>query len=89
MNQSDTPTAKQIIFAQLRAQMQNDYMNEHGEHSFNAVFFTYEGIDIHNPWTEETGRFEVNPLEYYPSDLFNAWVMTVNMLFSQEQSNVG
>ena len=31
----------------------------------NKIEFEYEGVWITNPHYDETGRFEVNPKEYY------------------------
>ena len=31
----------------------------------NKIEFEYEGVWITDPTLDETGRFEVNPVEYY------------------------
>ena len=31
----------------------------------NKIEFEYEGVWITNPHYDETGRFKVNPVEYY------------------------
>ena len=33
--------------------------------NMNKIEFEYEGVWITNPHYDETGRFEVNPEEYY------------------------
>jgi len=30
-----------------------------------TITFTYEGVEITDPTMDESGRFEVNPIEYY------------------------
>jgi len=36
------------------------------------IEFEYEGVWITNPYYDETGRFEVNPVEYYKESYINA-----------------
>ena len=35
--------------------------------------FEFNGQLINNPCIDETGRFKVNPIEYYGKDYLNAW----------------
>ncbi|HWO74656.1 MAG TPA: hypothetical protein VNM69_01920 [Bacillus sp. (in: firmicutes)] len=31
----------------------------------NVIVLSHEGSSIYNPFVDESGRFEVNPIEYY------------------------
>tara|TARA_R110001599_G_scaffold235208_1_gene434405 strand:- start:349 stop:771 length:423 start_codon:yes stop_codon:yes gene_type:complete len=37
------------------------------------ITFTYEGVEITDPTMDESGRFEVNPIEYYEEPYITAW----------------
>jgi hypothetical protein len=38
-----------------------------------TITFTYEGVEITDPTMDESGRFEVNPIEYYEEPYITAW----------------
>ena len=38
-----------------------------------TITFTYEGVEITDPTMDESGRFEVNPIEYYKEAYIMAW----------------
>ncbi len=47
-------------------------MNQEGSNLFlSCLNFDFEGVWITNPYYDETGRFEVNPEEYYGETYLN------------------
>lgn len=37
-----------------------------------CIYFVYKGIHIVDPFTDETGCFEVDPISYYGEDFLNS-----------------
>lgn len=56
-------------YAELLANTNNEIMLGSEE---PIVYFEFEGVAIHDPFTEESGRFEVDPVEYYGEAFLNS-----------------
>lgn len=41
--------------------------------SIYDVCLEYEGQDCNDPWYDMTGRFDVDPVEYYGEEFFGKW----------------
>ena len=47
--------------------------------------FDFDGMTIHNPFMEDTGSFDVDPIEYYGESFLNSGFVTVLSERIQEQ----
>lgn len=36
------------------------------------VYFVFNGVEVHNPFASECGRFDVDPVEYYGEAFLNS-----------------
>ena len=52
----------------------------------NKIEFEYEGVWITDPTLDETGRFEVNPVEYY-GETYKAIVLMENLNLKYKRSS--
>ena len=51
--------------------------DETGEYPEDAIMFEFEGIDIINPFLDEMGTDEVDPVEYYGEAFLNSDFMKI------------
>lgn len=71
---------KYAYFLSLKSQ---DYFDKTDD---ALVSFSYNGVCIHNPFIDESGRFEVNPIKYYGVSFIKS--IFYNVLKVNEDVNV-
>lgn len=68
----DYLSQREIKILKNFSKLQLDILNENSSTKVNIVSFDYEGIQILNPFIDETGSYEVDPVAYYGKLFLNS-----------------
>ena len=62
---TDYLTEREAKILKRFSELQLDILSEGIDENINLISFDYYGMDITNPFVDESGIYEVDPIEYY------------------------
>ena len=74
---TDYLTEREINALEKFSDLQLRILNLNGCDEVGLISFVYDGIEITNPFVDETDRYSVDPVEYYGEAFLNSDFMKI------------